>query len=90
MSQTPFGSSFARILVRLDSSTCSQAATEYACQIALKHDAEISGLAVVDLPDIGRAIGPAPVGASRYAEQAEQRLLEQTQAKVRDILQNFG
>ena len=88
-STNPSGSSFAKILLGLDGSSYSQAATEFACQIALKHSAAITGVAVIDLPDIERAIGPAPVGGIHYAEQAEQRLLKQTQEKVQGILQNF-
>ena len=38
------GSSFAKILVGLDGSSYSQAAMEYACQIALKHSATITGV----------------------------------------------
>ncbi|MCZ6681008.1 MAG: universal stress protein [Candidatus Poribacteria bacterium] len=88
-STNPSGSSFAKILLGLDGSSYSQAATEFACQIALKHSAAITGVAVIDLPDIERAIGPAPVGGIHYAEQAEQRLLKQTQEKVQGLLQNF-
>lgn len=83
------GSSFAKILVGLDGSNYSQAAMEYACQIALKHSASITGVAVVDSPGIQRSGGPVPAGAMRYAERAQQRLLEQTQEKVDEILQSF-
>ena len=83
------GSSFAKILVGLDGSNYSQAAMEYACQIALKHSAVIIGVAVIDLPGIQHSSGPVPAGAVRYAERAEQRLREQTQEKVDEILQSF-
>ena len=64
------GSSFAKILVGLDGSSYSQAAMEYACQIALKHSATITGVAVVDSPGIQHSGGPVPAGAVRYAERA--------------------
>jgi len=42
MSQTvSLGPSFAKILLGLDGSDYAQAATQYACQIALKYQAEV-------------------------------------------------
>ena len=48
---------FAEILVCLDGSSYSQAAVEYAAQIALEHNASLTGIGVIDLPGIQRSIG---------------------------------
>ena len=45
-------SGFSKILLGLDGSAYAQAATEYACQLALAHNAAITGVAIIDLPGI--------------------------------------
>ena len=49
----------ARIFVPLDPSVYAQAAVEAACKIARKHDAQISGVAVLDSPEIKSSLVPA-------------------------------
>ncbi len=44
------GPSFSKILLGLDGSDYTQSATQYACQIASKHQAEITGMAIIDIP----------------------------------------
>lgn len=48
-----------RILVPLDASAYTDAATEIACDVALRHDASLEGLAVIDTPSIRREVAPA-------------------------------
>ncbi|MFT5465805.1 MAG: nucleotide-binding universal stress UspA family protein [Verrucomicrobiales bacterium] len=48
-----------RILVPLDASTYTDAATELACDVALKHEAGLEGLAAIDTPSIRREVAPA-------------------------------
>ncbi len=81
--------SFAEILVCLDGSSYSQAAVEYATQIALEHNASLTGIGVIDLPGILRSGGPAPIGAMRYDELSEQHHLKETQEMVGEILKDF-
>jgi nucleotide-binding universal stress UspA family protein len=81
--------SFAEILVCLDGSSYSKAAVEYATQLALEHNASLTGIGVIDLPGIQRSSGPAPVGAMRYDELSEQQHLKETQQKVGEILKDF-
>ena len=49
---------FAEILVCLDGSSYSQAAVEYATQIALEHKASLTGIGVIDLPGLQRQAVP--------------------------------
>ena len=80
---------FAEILVCLDGSKYSQAAVEYAAQIAVEHDASLTGVGVIDLPGILRASGPAPIGAMRSDELTEQHHVKEARQVVTEILQNF-
>ena len=59
-------SSFSQILLGLDGSPHAQAATEYACQIALAHNAAITGVAIIDQPGIQSSSGPVPIGGTHY------------------------
>ena len=82
-------SHFAEILVCLDGSSYSQAAVEYATQIALEHNASLTGIGVIDLPGIQRARGAAPVG-SIYDRLADQQHLDDTREMVSEVLRDFG
>ena len=83
-------SHFAEILVCLDGSSYSQAAVEYATQIALEHNASLTGIGVIDLPGIQRSSGPAPIGAMHYDRLADQQHLEETREVVSGVLKDFG
>ena len=83
-------SSFSNILLGLDGSPYAQAAIEYACQIALGHNATITGVAIIDQPGIQSSSGPVPIGGAHYDVQLEDKLLEETQAKAKAILDNFA
>ena len=80
---------FAEILVCLDGSKYSQAAVEYAAQIAVEHDASLTGVGVIDLPGILRASGPAPIGAMRSDELTEQHHVKEARGIVAQILKDF-
>ena len=62
-------SSFSKILLGLDGSPHAQAATEYACQIALAHNAAITGVAIIDQPGIQSSSGPVPIGGTHYEKE---------------------
>ncbi|MAG84214.1 hypothetical protein CMK10_08650 [Candidatus Poribacteria bacterium] len=83
------GPSFSKILLGLDGSDYTQSATQYACQIASKHQAEITGMAIIDMPGIGSFGGPAPIGAIHYSKEAEKQRIEKAQEKAVKILQSF-
>lgn len=80
---------FAEILVCLDGSSYSQAAVEYATQIALEHSASLTGIGVIDLPGIRRAAGSASIGPI-YDRVADQQHLEDTREIVNGVLTDFG
>ena len=82
-------SNFSKILLGLDGSAHAEAATAYACQIALNHNATITGVAIIDEPGIQSASGPVPIGGTHYDVKLEDQLLEETQAKAKAILEGF-
>ena len=83
-------SNFSKILLGLDGSAYAQAAIEYACQLALHHNATITGVAIIDQPGIQLSSGPVPVGAAHYDVQREDQQLEETEAKAKAILDDFA
>ncbi|MCY3553190.1 MAG: universal stress protein [Candidatus Poribacteria bacterium] len=83
-------SNFSKILLGLDGSSYAEAAIEYACQIALNHNATITGVAIIDEPGIQSSSGPVPIGGTHYDVKLEDQLLEETQAEAKAILDNFA
>ena len=83
-------SNFSKILLGLDGSSHAEAAIEYACQIALNHNATITGVAIIDEPGIQSSSGPVPIGGTHYDVKLEDQLLEETQAKAKAILDGFA
>ena len=83
-------SGFSKILLGLDGSAYAQAAIEYACQLALRHNATITGVAIIDQPGIQSSSGPVPVGAAHYDVQREDQQLEETGEKAKAILDDFA
>lgn len=83
-------SSFSKILLGLDGSPHAEAAIEYACQIALNHNATITGVAIIDEPGIQSSSGPVPIGGAHYDVKLEDQLLEETQAEAKAILDSFA
>lgn len=80
---------FGEILVCLDGSSYSQAAVEYATQIALGHKASLTGIGVIDLPGIQRSRGAAAIGPI-HNRAADQQHLEETREMVSGVLRDFG
>ena len=83
-------SNFSKILLGLDGSPHAEAAIEYACQIALNHNATITGVAIIDEPGIQSSSGPVPIGGAHYDVKLEDQLLEETQAQAKTILDDFA
>ena len=83
-------SGFSKILLGLDGSAYAQAATEYACQLALAHNAAITGVAIIDLPGIQSASGPVPIGGAHYDVHLEDQQLKETEEKAKAILDDFA
>ena len=83
-------SNFSKILLGLDGSAYAQAAIEYASQLALAHNAAITGVAIIDLPGIKSSSGPMPIGGAHYETQLEEQLLEEAEEKAKAILDDFA
>lgn len=65
-----------RILVGLGGTEYAVTATNYALALAMEHDAELTGVSVLDEVRL-TATGPAPIGAGHYAHRlAEHRLIK--------------
>jgi nucleotide-binding universal stress UspA family protein len=78
-----------RILVPLDSSPFSEAATEFACFLARMHSAAVGGLVVLDMPGIERSVGAVPLGGLHYAEMHIASEEKRQETQIRGILQKF-
>lgn len=78
-----------RILVPLDHSPYTDAALKYACDIALKNEAEITGMAIVDIPGIGKAVGGVPQGALYYAEKLKHFKTREAHRRIETVMEKF-
>lgn len=78
-----------RILVALDPDTDTTVATRYAIEIAQRYDAEVTGLAVVDLGNIESGARGGGIGSMYYAEKLRDRLTEETRTKANELVQAF-
>lgn len=79
-----------RILVALDGSAFSRAAQDYACHLAKAEQAQLTGIAIIDLPGIERSIGPVPLGATAYAAHLKEHKVQEAKAEARKVLKTFG
>lgn len=78
-----------RILLPLDPSEYSAQATKLACNIALHHDAEVTGMVVLDVPGIESSIGPIPARAAFYAKELEKARIQDADARIKKLLDEF-
>lgn len=78
-----------RILVPLDPSAFAEQALNLACRIAKVHDAEVTGLVILDVPGISSSIGPIPPGASYYARQLQESKIKEAKTRIKELLANF-
>lgn len=60
-----------RILIPLDSSPYTDTAIEMGCDLAKRHDAELTGLVVLDIPGIKETISTVPIGGLYYVDVLE-------------------
>ena len=78
-----------RILVVLDPDADTPVATETAFQIARRHDAELTGLALVDVTAIEGEAAGGGIGSMYFAEKLRQRLTDETREQARVLLTEF-
>jgi len=78
-----------RILVPLDPTPYAEAAIDYACFIARRQGSEVTGIVILDIPGIGRSIGPVPLGGLYYAEMLEKARAERAHEHIQALLGKF-
>jgi len=78
-----------RILIPLDTSPYSDTALDVGCVIAKQHDAELTGLVVLDIPGIKKSIGPVPLGGFYYAEKLEKEKEREARKRIQKLIAKF-
>ena len=78
-----------RILLPLDPSPYTKIGTEVACTIAKRLDAEVTGLAVLDVPGIEHAVGPIPVGGAAFAKDLVDFQEKEATGVMNSLLEQF-
>jgi len=78
-----------RILIPLDSSPYSQAALKWGCYTAKRLDAELTGLAVLDIPGIERSVGSVPAGGIYFAQHLVEKREDEALGHVEKLLKDF-
>lgn len=78
-----------KILVALDPDSDTPVATRYAVEIARRHDAEVTGLAVVDMGSIETSTRGGGIGSMYYAEQLHEKLTASARATAQELIEAF-
>ena len=78
-----------RILTPLDPSAYTAAVLQYSCYIAKRENAEVTGVAVLDIPGIEKSFGPETAGGIYWAEQLKKHKLEDAQKHIDMLLKKF-
>jgi nucleotide-binding universal stress UspA family protein len=78
-----------RILVGLDPHEDTVHATDYAIQIATISDAQLTGLAVVDIPHIESEAAGGGVGSMYYSEILREHLSDEARTTANSLLETF-
>jgi nucleotide-binding universal stress UspA family protein len=78
-----------RILIPLDSSPYTDTAIEMGCGLAKRHNAELTGLVVLDIPGIRETIRPVPLGGLYYVDVLEQSIRQDARNYIRKLLYTF-
>lgn len=79
-----------RILVVLDPGHDTEIATRYAIELAKEHDAEITGLALVDRKRISEATQGGGIGSMYYAEKLKVKLTDEVRSEAQKLLKQFA
>ena len=77
-----------KILVALDASSCANAVLNYSIELALSHNARLTGVVVENTKALEN-VGPASVGAGFYAKQLREYQVAKTQKKISEIIAGF-
>ncbi|CAM3217209.1 universal stress protein [Rhodothermus bifroesti] len=78
-----------RILVALDPDTDTRTAVRYASELARRHGASVTGLAVVDTGHIEASIRGGGIGSMYYAVKLREQLTEEAHLVARRLIEEF-
>lgn len=79
-----------RILVALDTEQDTRVATRYAKEMAVREDAQVSGLAVVDTKQIAKDLGPGgAIGGLYYAEKLREQVTSESRETAAKLVDAF-
>lgn len=78
-----------RILFAIDPDEDSVVASRVAIDLAKRHDAEVSCLAVIDLASIEASARGGGIGSFYYAEKLQEKLTDETRAIARDLIASY-
>jgi nucleotide-binding universal stress UspA family protein len=77
------------ILVALDPDSDTRTAVRYASELARRHSASVTGLAVVDTGHIEASIRGGGIGSMYYAEKLREQLTEEARLVARRLIEEF-
>lgn len=77
-----------RILVGLGGTEYATAAINQATALALAHDAEVTGVSILDVAQL-TAVGPVPLGGGHYARQLAEDRLKKAQDVIERSIEEF-
>lgn len=83
-------SSLQKILVPLDLSEYAAAATRAACEVAKVHGGEVTGLVVLDTPDIRSSVTPAEVTYWPVVQDAIHRATDDARERIAEARREFA
>ena len=78
-----------RILLPLDFSQYTDAALQYACYIAKRQDATVTGMVVLQIPGIAKIVGPITSERTNWSERLDQRVTEKVNERITTLLDKF-
>jgi nucleotide-binding universal stress UspA family protein len=78
-----------KILVALDPDSDTPVATRYAVEVARRSEAEITGLAVIDMGSIESSIRGGGIGSMYFAGKLQEKLTTEARDKAEELLEEF-
>ena len=77
-----------RILVALSGTPCTQSAIAHGVELAKQHNAELSGVTVID-PDRMQDVGPIPIGGAAAAHELAEHRVQLAKEHIEEAIAQF-
>ncbi|MGF1580362.1 MAG: universal stress protein [Gemmataceae bacterium] len=77
-----------RILAGLGGTPFSQSTIQYSVELARRHNAEVTGVTVVDVNRLIQ-VGPVPIGGNYWADELRRHRIRVTHERIEEVIQNF-